>query len=235
MSAARPAARDGLADPAEAIRSLAALGDEAWIRYAFARDPLVGRLSAEERLAHGSAAIACGIAEARRLRAEYPGASPSAIAAALGVGIVVDEKAAGGDLFASYAEGGAITVYAANARAADGYVAAAGLADLTGGVGVAEALVAHELFHHFESVDPELYTARRHLTLWKLGPLVRRSAIPCLGELGAMAFAKELSGLRCSAFILNALMLAPTAPEAAIRFAARAARYGNASDREETR
>ena len=60
--------------------------------------------------------------------------------------------------------------------------------------------------------SPELFTARKLVTLWKLGPFENRSRILCLEEIGAMAFTRELVGLKCSAYVYNVLMLASSNP-----------------------
>jgi hypothetical protein len=71
------------------------------------------------------------------------------------------------------------------------------------------------LYHYLEHSLPGIYTAQKHIVLWKIGPLKNQSRILCLEEIGAMTFAKTLVGLNCSAYLFDVLMLFPRNPQRA--------------------
>jgi hypothetical protein len=101
-------------------------------------------------------------------------------------------------------------IYEDNARATDQCIQEEGLEDFVGMAHTADILLAHELFHFYEFSRPSLYTTQKNLRLWKIGPFHNDSAVPCLGEIGAMAFARELLGLKYLPYVFDVLMLYPS-------------------------
>ena len=196
----------------EWVGELSTLSDDDWCRYAFNRDPLVGRITPEDRLGYCGKAIECGIEQARLVRAEHGDANPVELAGLMRVKLEYKPEEGANAMFAYYQEPDTIVVYTANAMATDALVEEHGLRDLVGDAAVVDVLVAHELYHVLEHARPELFTARKLVTLWKLGPFEHRSRILCREEIGAMAFTRELVGLKCSAYVYNVLMLASSNP-----------------------
>lgn len=214
---------------------LLTLSDLDWCRYAFNRDPLVGRISPAQQEEFSRNAMECGLRLAQDLFSEYGDLSPEALARQLGLNLSFrsGENSAGTTLFATFEEPDSITINAGNAEATDQLILEEGLEPVTGAIKTAQLLIAHELYHYLELSRPNIYTAQKLITLWKIGPLVNLSRIPCLEEIGAMAFARELVGLKCSAYLFDVLMLYPQNPQRARETYDQFIRFG--SRREETK
>lgn len=71
---------------------------------------------------------------------------------------------------------------------------------------VNQIILAHELFHYYEDVYPDLYTNVKEIDLWNFGPYTRQSKLICPGEIAAMAFTKELLGLDYNPEAINYLL-----------------------------
>jgi hypothetical protein len=213
------------------VGELAKLSDEDWCRYAFNRDPLVGRIQPEDRLEYGRRAIACGIEQARKVRAEHGDTGVVDLAGRMRVKLQLKPEEGASSMFAYYQEPDTIAVYTVNAKATNALVAEYALQDLVGDADVVDVLVAHELYHVLEHTVPGgLYTSQKHVALWKFGLFEKRSRILCLEEIGAMAFARELVGLKCSAYVYNVLMLTPASPAKAQKLYERIMRFKAMAD-----
>lgn len=199
------------------VEDLSTLTAEDWARYSFNHDPLVGRLPPASQLEHRQKAAGGAAALALRLRGEYPGLPIPELAKQQGVRLVFKrlESGTGYTLFASYEEPATITIFLNNAEATDQLLEEEHLQEWVGNIKTADLLIAHELYHYYEHILPDLYTTQKHVLLWKLGPFENRSRILCLEEIGAMAFAKELVGLKCSPHVFDVLMLYPQNPQRA--------------------
>lgn len=198
---------------------LCSLTEEDWFLYVFDSDPLSGRLTREEKLDLAGKAAACGRELAEKLARDQGPLSPEERIAALGGRLVrpPEEESRGPlPLFAAFTEPDEITVYSGNARAADRLRQEEGLEDLLGPVPTEEVLLAHELFHLLEYRDPKLYTRQKQVLLWKLGRWENRSSVFCLSEIAAMTFARALTGLACSAYVLDVVMLYVNNPQLAL-------------------
>ena len=201
----------------EWVEELLSFSEEDWSRYAFNRDPFVGRIPPAGQLEYSQKAMDSAAALARRLRDEHGERSIAQLAKQLGVRLVYKSEVSDGGytLFANYDEPNTITVYLENAEATDRLLAQEGLRNLVGEVKTADLLTAHELYHYLEQTTPDIYTAQKHIVLWKLGKFENRSRIICLEEIGAMAFARELTGLKCSPYLFDVIMLYPRNPQRA--------------------
>lgn len=198
---------------------LCQLTQEDWIRYIFADDPLSGRLTLVQKLDYGAKAAECGREMAEELTRKHGDRSVEELIAACGGQIDRPAAPAGGLLpvFASFTEPDSIMVYSENAQATDELRTREGLEELMGDAHTEDVLLAHELFHMLEYRDPELYTRQKHLRLWKLGRWENRSGIFCLSEIAAMTFAEALTGLTCSVYVLDMLMLYVNNPQLALQ------------------
>jgi len=199
------------------VEDILTLTDEDWSRYAFNRDPFVVRIKPDQQMNYTHEAMNCGKNLARRLRTEYGDVSPEELVKRMGLHLNYQngQSSDGYLMFAYFEEPDSITLFLDNADATDALIDELGVRDSLGDVKTSDLLLAHELYHYLEQNQPDIYTAQKHITLWKVGPFENRSRIICLEEIGAMAFAKELVGLRCSAYLFNVLMLCPKNPQRA--------------------
>ncbi len=78
-----------------------------------------------------------------------------------------------------------------------------GLDDIVDINRVKDAVIAHELFHYFELVDPNLYTNQKILDAKIFGIFKTKSKLMASGEIAAMHFAKLLTKLKHSPLIYN--------------------------------
>jgi hypothetical protein len=166
------------------------------------------RLDDGARLAAVSDALADGAATARDLQARLPGLRPCEMARELQVPVeTTDEDPAVGSIwrFAEYRSRPArIVLYARGLapleRALSGNLAAGLLDKAT----VQDVFVAHELYHHAETIRPERPIARRHqVTLLRIGRWQWRSGIATLAEIAAGSFSQALLDLPCHPKVLD--------------------------------
>ncbi|MDF2908852.1 MAG: hypothetical protein K0R34_4173 [Herbinix sp.] len=72
---------------------------------------------------------------------------------------------------------------------------------------IIDIILGHEVFHFIEEEHlHRIYTRTEKILLWKFMGFENRSVIRTLGEIGAMAFVRELMGLSYSPFILDVLL-----------------------------
>ena len=201
------------------VDSLRGLSEAVWCEHAFLKEPLRNKLTQEQRQAFYARAAACGRETAQELKRRCPGRSPQEIAGEFGITVRFEPTQEGGGytMFASFREPDLITVYEENADKTDALLREAGVWEALGSVPCAQLLLCHELYHVLEQRLPNLFTAQKHLTVMKLGPFTRRCRLCCLEEVGAMAFAREFTGLSCNPALYTVLMLLPCAPQEAAR------------------
>lgn len=190
-----------------AFQLLTTVSDASWGKYQFQRDLLQTKVPQEEQWQMIAAAQACGVGEARKLKAVYPRLSLPELYERMGIPIAYgDEEQIGNRLlFALYDPRNGVFLMNnpiekfAQLAQAQGITAA----------GTRDVLLAHELFHHIESQNTELYTQKKKIELWKLLFYTHRSNVRALSEIAAMSFAKELLGLSYSPYLYEVLMLWP--------------------------
>ena len=79
-----------------------------------------------------------------------------------------------------------------------------------------DVLMAHELFHGIEyRKRKQIFTQTEKIELWRR-PFSNKSKILCLSEMAAMAFAKRMTGISCSPYVLDVLLMYCYYEEAAI-------------------
>ena len=79
-----------------------------------------------------------------------------------------------------------------------------------------DVLMAHELFHGIEyRIRKQIFTQTEKIELWRR-PFSNKSKILCLSEMAAMAFAKRMTGISCSPYVLDVLLMYCYNEEAAI-------------------
>ena len=193
------------------IETLVTLPNSVWDAYAFAREPLAGKITSAMRLEFAEKSRLCGLNYANTVDFT-PGEDDLAeLIRSKGVKVEFQNSKSGGaySFFAKFTVPDEISIYSASAMATDALIESEELCDLLGDVKTADVLLAHEFFHFFEFSDPDSYTLQKHLLLWKLGPLKNESTVGALEEIGAMAFAQKLLNLPYSPYIFDVLMLYP--------------------------
>jgi hypothetical protein len=153
-------------------------------------------------------ALADGAATARDLRRRFPGLSPREIARELGVPIATsDDDPRVGTLwrFAEYRpRPPQIVLYARGLAPVEQVLARAPATRLLGEASVQDVFVAHELYHHAETVRVETPIARRHqATIFQIGKWRWRTGIATLAEIAAGSFAQVLLDLPCHPKVLD--------------------------------
>lgn len=194
--------------PEELAAKLCPLPDSAFDAYAFAREPLAGKVNAAQRAALAQRARACGEGEARKLLARIPEQNVEKICKGLNLKILRRAAPADGGrvLYAQFVQPDEITVFthcvdtAADIAQQDGP-----LSWLQAGK-LEQVLLAHELYHALEERDPSLFSRAYRMRLWSLGPFHNDSPLIVLGEIAGMAFARLLTGLPFSPYALEALL-----------------------------
>ena len=116
-------------------------------------------------------------------------------------------------MFACYNSPNKITIFNSNVIKVEKLINEENLQDVLGYVDVEKVLIAHELFHHIEENDKDIFTRREKITLWKIGNYEYKSHMVALGEIAAMAFAKEMLGLSYNPYVFDVIMLYPHARE----------------------
>jgi hypothetical protein len=199
-------------------------------RLAFAMletDPHARRLDPATRFAAVRDALADGAATAKALRERFPDLAPHQIARELGVPVeTTDDDPLVGTIwrFAEYRQRPArILLYSRGLAPLDRAVAV-GLAErLLGHATPQQVFIAHELFHHAETIRSDTPIARRYRpTLFRIGGWRWRTGIAALTEIAAGAFAQSLLDLRCHPRVLDLVALDAISSEiTAARIAAR--------------
>lgn len=193
----------------EMVRTLMELPDCVWDSYAFGREPLNGRLTKESRKQFAELAHQTGCMQARKTKEAYPHVTVEGLIRKLNIELDIKKSQDDGNyiMFACYTEPNHILVYQKPIQKTVELFRQKGCQNLISGKQIQEILLAHELFHWYEYQIKELATNQKVLSLWKIGPLENKSRLVSLGEIAAMAFAKELLGLSYSPYVLDILLL----------------------------
>lgn len=110
-------------------------------------------------------------------------------------------------IFAQYQEPDSITIYMDSVDKAGMLIEEEGLHGLLGYRTVEDVLLAHELFHAIEYRKRDsIYTQTETVELWRK-PFSNRSRLICLGEIAGMEFARRLTGIPYTPYVLDVLMM----------------------------
>ena len=195
----------------EKIDFLINISDEEWGQYAFSRDPLKGKVSEELRKEIIEKANECGKKEARKLKEKYKDVPIKKIIKKMDLEFI--EKDSNGTesyiMFACYNSPNKITIFKKNKILVEEFIKANKLNSKLEYIDVESMLLAHELFHHIEENNKDIYTKNEKVVLWKIGKYKYKSGLVCIGEIAAMAFAKELLSINYNPYIFDVLMLYP--------------------------
>lgn len=195
----------------EKIDYLLSMTDEEWGRYAFELDPLNKKIDNDLKEEMILKANKCGQDAAKKIRESYGNISIKDIAKKLSLNVTYKD-AKGMDnyiVFACYNSPNKITVFRENIKMAMHFIKEEKLENKLNNVNLEDILIAHEMFHYLEENNKEMYSNQEKIVLWKLGKFNYKSKLIALGEIAAMAFAKELLKLTYNPYLFDVLMLYP--------------------------
>lgn len=195
-------------EPREMAEKLAKIPDGVWGMYAFAREPLEGKFTKEQKYEYIKKANTCGRVWAEKIVEEYRTADPALLAERMGMKVQQKKTPVGGGtvLFAQFVQPDEITIFTDCITKAQKIYQESGCSLLEGEM-LFSLLLAHELFHAVEErYAEEIYTRTEKVELWKR-PFSNRSSIACLSEIAAMAFAAQLTGIEMSPYMLDVLLV----------------------------
>ncbi|HQE70340.1 MAG TPA: hypothetical protein PK071_04395 [Atopobiaceae bacterium] len=201
----------------EVMRDICALGWDDWRDYAFAREPLNGRLDDAQRAELMERARICGEDWAQRCERDFHSSSPLEIAEKLGATVTFAEKPHGQDrvTFAEFTEPDEIYVYTDALDKAEALLDTPGVREATGPkMRPQELLIAHEVFHLIELQNAREIWTQTHRIDIRFGPFRNPSRLSVLGELAAMSFARTLTGIDYSPYVLDVLLTYAYSPAA---------------------
>jgi len=166
------------------------------------------RLDHRARLAAVSAALADGAATARRLRERFPGLPAHEIARELQVPVLaIDDDPLVGSIwrFAEYRpRPPRIMLYTRGLAPIEQALVGNLATRFLGRATTQDVFVAHELYHHAETIRSEAPIARRYqATLLQIGKWRWRTGIATLAEIAAGSFAQSLLDLPCHPKVLD--------------------------------
>jgi hypothetical protein len=195
----------------EMIGNLRAVNENIWGLYTFMRDPLNNKVTDKEKTEMIEKANACGREEAIALKEKYGMKSCRDYVKNLGLDISEIEERNSDDyiLFAKFNSPNKISICINNVKKAEETVKKENLNMLIDEVKIEDVLMAHEMFHFIEGKNKKIYTRKTKIRLWQLGPLKNDSGLVALGEIAAMAFAKELLQLSYYPNLFDILLLHP--------------------------
>jgi hypothetical protein len=175
-------------------------------------DPHARRLDLAAQFAAVRDALADGAATAKALRERFPDLAPHEIARELRVPVeATDGDPLVGSIwrFAEYRQRPArILLYSRGLAPLDRTVAGRLAVRLLGHATPQEVFIAHELFHHAETIRSDTPIAQRYQpTLFRIGGWHWRTGIAALAEIAAGAFAQSLLDLPCHPRVLDLVAL----------------------------
>ncbi|MEG2165833.1 MAG: hypothetical protein RRY96_06020 [Ruthenibacterium sp.] len=201
------------------LEDLAQISDENWYRYAFSTEPLNGKFTDEQRQAYAIKAMDCGKTYAQKLMQEYQVTNALQLGRALKMEISYPDYPEKTDrvTFAEFREPNKINIYMDAVRRSRVSLKDEAVCAVMGeNPDISNILLAHELFHYVEEVHKkEIYTRTEKINLWHIGPFYNRSTVIAFSEIAAMAFAKELTGISFSPYLLDVFLVYGYSPQEA--------------------
>lgn len=193
--------------------------DVSWGRYAFSRELLNGKFNDEQRQELILKANACGVEYAKKYKSEYGDINPEELADKMGINVHYPEMPQNTErvLFAEYKAPNNVYIYIDAIKKANDTLNELESKNVLGqDVDIKSILLAHELFHFVEEKNAkEIFTRTEKVELWAPKPLRNRSGIDVLGEIAAMAFARELTGFPYSPYVMDVFLVYGYNPEEA--------------------
>jgi len=195
----------------EKIDFLVNMSDKQWGEYAFSRDPINTKISPAARQEMIQKANLCGRDQALKIKGKYPNSSIKEIAEKMNLDIVYKDTN-GTDayiMFACYNSPNKVTLFMGNVTLVEKFIKEKQLEEKLDNVDIESMLLSHEIFHHIEENEKDIYTRTETVNLWKIGWFKYNSKLLALGEIAAMAFARELLDLSYNPYVFDTLMLYP--------------------------
>ncbi|WP_071130915.1 hypothetical protein [Enterococcus timonensis] len=191
-------------DIQQIFQDLSKVSDESWGRYAMSRELLKDKLTTDQVTTLITESEAAGKKAAEDILEQYPNLSVSEIIEELGIEFkyMPDEIIGGRVMFALFTSPNLIQV----AHEPIEKVASYELPELPKEK-VQDLILAHELFHYVETHDPEIFTQKTEITLWKFGFFSQKSTVRTTSEIAAMAFSQTLNQLSFSPFVMDTLLI----------------------------
>ncbi|GAB2024924.1 hypothetical protein OfM1_09950 [Lactovum odontotermitis] len=188
------------------VQTLKTFDDLTFGEYQFRRDALQKKVTSSERQRLIAEALQCGKDKAREIAHQFAGKTPSEITEALGITVKekLTDSVKGYILLARYTDNsgtGEITLMADALEKLDSREAheALGLKLET----TKNIILSHEIFHHLESQDSNIFTQTTTVNLWKIFGHQQKSHLRSLSEIAAMSFSWNLLQLTYSPQILE--------------------------------
>ena len=195
---------------------------ETWGHYYLSKDPLKFRVSQSEAREIIQSSLACAKDVHSYVMSIYGIRPAEALCQTLQIQLVREEGTQGNHAYlATFQEKPPkVRLFTRTADSAVWLVREAGLGEILGvelsdlAEGgdklkreIHELMIAHELFHYFETCTPDIYTRRKLVTLPSLGSRERRSTLGAAGEIAATAFSQLYTGSRLSPGLVEMLVL----------------------------
>lgn len=198
----------------EKFKRLLAIDDSIYGLHSTYEDPISGKIKDVDREEVVIKSTEVGKKLAQKTMLENPRMSVEELIHANDVELVIKEEAEDTEFvyFGTYDSDGPITLFTGNIEKSEALLKAKKI-DWLSIEEVHEIVLAHELFHYYEDVYPELYTNIKEIKLWKLGPYTHYSKLICPGEIAAMAFTKELLALDFNPEAINYLLYTSIDPK----------------------
>ena len=195
----------------EMLENLLKIDDESWAAYAFSRELLKHRIEEDKKLEMTAKAIQCGKEYAKQVRCEFQNADLQTIARAYNLNLEFQNTLIIGDriLFACYTAPSRIQIMEEPINKAVELIEKEkpNLVNIFTRDAIIDIILGHEMFHFIENEESDhIYTRNEKILLWKFMGYKNYSAVHALGEIGAMAFTKELTGIPYSPFILDFIL-----------------------------
>ncbi len=192
------------------LQELVKTSDDVYSHYAFARDPLRGKLSFQQKEQLLVKANQCGQTYADKIMEQYSKSSPEEIAKDMNLIVNFPYQPTGTDYitFAHFQPPKTISVYRHSLEKAEKLLNFDEINKVMEQVNIKDVLIAHELFHVVEEKEKNFIFTRKHkINLWAPPFFHNRSTVRALSEIAGMAFAKRLTGLSYSPFLLDIFLV----------------------------
>ncbi len=187
------------------IFNLEQVPDEVWGEYLFARDILTEKISEEQKRQMIAASVRCGYETAEKIKKQYSGMGVKEILDAESVHLVHQEEERIGNriLFALYQSPGAIMLMDGPIeRIKNEEQIPQEFRDK-----ISDLILGHELYHHIECHDTEIYTQKTRISLWKFLFYEHKSNVRTTSEIAAMCFSRAINEVDYPTFLLDILLI----------------------------
>lgn len=185
------------------FNQLDTIPEEVWCEYLFNRDLLVKRVTPNQRKKLITGAVRCGEEMAQTVIKKYGNFDAIELATKLCEIQHADSQNVHKQVFlATFIEPNQIKIYDEPINK----LAALNIPEFDQDT-IYRIVLGHELFHYFESKDPNLYTRMTKIELWHFLGYHHQSTVRTTSEIAAMVFSWELNCLNFSPLVLDILML----------------------------